>query len=165
MNVKDILTRFEKSDRFKNWREKNKDSFLAHFFVVSGEGAEHQCQVAFFNNYSGVMTSFFLSEGKITDIKEDKEVFKKPGASISELDMSKVKCDFEVALEAAIMLQRAKYKAHEPMKEIVILQNMSIGQVWNMTFVTKSFKTLNIKVDSISGEVLEDKLVELFQFG
>ena len=48
------------------------------------------------------------------------------------------------------------------MKEVVILQNLDVGQVWNITYITKSFQTLNIKIDAETGDVLEDKLHQIF---
>ena len=46
------------------------------------------------------------------------------------------------------------------MKTIVILQTLE-KQLYNITFVTQTFGTLNIHVDSNNGEILEDQFTSL----
>ncbi|MBW3022928.1 hypothetical protein KY308_02405, partial [Candidatus Woesearchaeota archaeon] len=58
-----------------------------------------------------------------------------------------------------------KYKTHIPIKRIAILQHLPIGQVWNITYVTQSFNTLNIKINAETKEIVSDKLVSIVQFG
>ena len=51
------------------------------------------------------------------------------------------------------------------MKIIMLIQNHNkLGNIWNITYVTESFKTLNIKIDAASGKIVRDELIELFQF-
>ena len=78
--------------------------------------------------------------------------------------MDDVKIDLGDAIEEITRIEREKYATEQGMKQFIVLQNIeSKGQVWNATTVTKAFKTLNIKIDSKTGEVIEEKLVSLMQ--
>ena len=48
-------------------------------------------------------------------------------------------------------------------KIIAIIQNLDKEQIWNVTFLTQSFKTLNLKIKSDNGEIIEKKLDSLFK--
>ena len=80
---------------------------------------------------------------------------------IKSLNIEKVKIDYENALKTASELQKEKYKTEIPFKQITILQNIDEGQVWNFTFITQAFKTLNIKIDAKTGEIVKDELINL----
>ena len=49
-------------------------------------------------------------------------------------------------------------------KTIAILQNIELGQLWNITLVTSSLKTINIKIDAKTGKTIKHELISLFQF-
>jgi hypothetical protein len=64
--------------------------------------------------------------------------------------------------EIADELQKKEYKSSQPFKKIFILQNLDQwGQVWNVTFITTDFKTLNIKINAENGKVLSHKLISI----
>ena len=83
---------------------------------------------------------------------------------VKELLLDKLKINLDQALSIAEKLQKEKYKNDPPLKKILIIQNLDIGQVWNITFVTATLKTLNVKVDSETGEVLEHKADSILDF-
>ena len=60
-------------------------------------------------------------------------------------------------------LQKKEYSVHAPAKKIVIIQSLDIGQVWNITFLTKTFKTLNVKIDSQDGSISAHGLIDFFK--
>ena len=43
-------------------------------------------------------------------------------------------------------------------KKIIILQNLDNKTVWNITYITDAFSILNMKLDAVSGEVLEQTI-------
>ena len=57
-----------------------------------------------------------------------------------------------------------EYKQETPFKIITILQKLDIGQVYNITYVTQSFKVLNFKIDSSNGKVLKKSLKSIMEF-
>ena len=59
---------------------------------------------------------------------------------------------------------RKKYPTEFPQRIISICQNVEQGQVWNITFLTIALKTLNIKLDAKSGEVIHSDIVSFFEF-
>ena len=149
------------SDEFKDWRKKNPETYLAHAFTMLDENNKGSWQIGFYDKKTDRMTSFEKKE-KIT-VTENEEIFKKE-ERIKELDMSKVKIDCEKAMQTANELQQKEYKQETPFKKIVILQNIKSGLVWNITFVTQSFKTLNIKIDATTNKVVKYVLTSLMDY-
>ncbi len=48
-------------------------------------------------------------------------------------------------------------------KKIIILQQKE-SPLWNITYITKSLNILNLKVDAISGKLLEQKTENIMNF-
>ena len=80
--------------------------------------------------------------------------------AIKELDAEKVRLEFDEALEKAKEFQKKEYRNEQILKEIFILQHIERGQVYNITFLLSSFKTLNIKIDAASGEIVSHQKEE-----
>jgi flagellar motor protein MotB len=166
MDIKTLLEKLRKNSVFKKWHSDNKDSVLVHLFVLLEPGVMPNYDIGFYDFKKELMTSFTVDENvSRIELNEAKEIFKEEGQKIVALDEKRIKTNIDEAVSSSLKLQREKYSQHEPMKQIVILQNIKEGQVWNITFVTKSFKTLNIKLDSETGKVVEDKIHELFSMG
>jgi hypothetical protein len=165
MDVKQAIGKLREHDKFRQWHEKNKGAKLVHAFMMIEPGKETGCDIGFYDFDKKLMTSFLVDKdvGSV-EITESKEIFTKDTQKIKPLEEEKLKVNFDKALETASELQKEKYKMHVPVKEVVILQNLEIGQVWNVTFITKNFQTLNMKIDAETGKVLEDKLHEIFSF-
>ena len=162
MQIKDILKRLEKSKEFKEWKEKNKNSFLAHVFKMLDDANIDDWQIGYYNK-DDTLTSFILTPNEIK-IAETDSIFKKPEAKIKRLDKEKIKIDITGALQTAEKTQVTEYKAETPYKIITILQTLDIGQVYNITYVTQSFKVLNFKIDASNGKVLKKKLESIMDF-
>jgi hypothetical protein len=165
MKVKQVLSDLRATKQFKEWHTKNKESKLVHVFVALEHGVPPAYDIGFFDAKKNLMTSFVVDEiTKEIQINESDEVFIEPGKSILPLDESKIKIDLIDAENISQNLQKEKYKAHLPVKAILLLQNLEIGQVWNVTYITKSFQTLNMKIDSETGKIIEEKLHQIFSF-
>ncbi|MFC1732950.1 hypothetical protein ACFL6I_21835 [candidate division KSB1 bacterium] len=163
MRIKKEIETLHNSKEFKDWKEKNKESYISYALFMTGE-KEDNVEIGYYNKKNDKVTTFVMGEKGI-EIKPEENVFKKPGMEVEELDVNEVKIDIPEATKIADNLQKTKYPAELPMKLIMILQKLSpLGNIYNVTFVTKTFKTLNIKIDSSSGDVVEDRLVELMQF-
>ena len=159
----DSFRRMKESAVFKSWKRENKESYLVHAFnMVEGE-KEAGWQFGYYLKKKDRVVTFIVDD----DVKKspESEVFKKDRKAIMQLDLARVKTACDKALEKAKKLQDDKYKGHEPFKEVVLLQHIELGQVWNITFVTRSFDTLNIKIDSGTGKIKSHKLESLFSFG
>ena len=47
---------------------------------------------------------------------------------------------------------------------MIILQTINKKETYNITFVTRAFKTLNIKIDADTGETISDQITSIFDF-
>jgi len=156
--IKDQIESVEKSAEFK----KKKNLYLAHVFFMLDEPNKNIVQVGYCTPEQKIVT-FVIDGKKITAIPEAMP-YKNPKAKIKKLEISKVKVELDEALGAAKELQEKKYAQHKPFKQIVILQNIDEGQVWNITFITQTFNTLNIKISAETGKVVRDELISLVDF-
>jgi len=162
MEITDIINRLKENKDFKEWKKNNKDSFLAHVFKLLDEANQDDWQIGFYNK-DDTITTFILTP---TDIKKaaTENIFKRPEAKIEPLNEEKIKVDITKILETAEKIQTKEYKQETPMKIITILQKLDIGQVYNVTYVTQSFKVLNFKIDSSNGKVLKKTLTNIMEF-
>ena len=161
MNFIKVLSELEDSKEFKEWKKEHSLSYLTYGFMMISPDVKKEWQIGYYNPDLDKITTFAVSD-EITR-NPDSEIFKDK-KKVQELEKDKVNITLDSALEKADKIQKEKYSAHEPLKKIAILQKLNIGQVWNITFITKTFKTLNIKVSSEDGEVLKYDLIDLFKF-
>lgn len=159
--LKEKVKKLEGSDVFKKWKSKNKDSHLSHVFVLFDENQD-DWQIGYYSPKANKITTFVVGDNITENPAED--VFKEQKAVVKELEIAKAKIDVEKVLKITDDLQKEKYKAQIPVKKIAILQHLEIGQIWNVTYVTQSMQTLNMKIDSETGEIKSDKLVSLLEF-
>ena len=164
MKFKEVVNKIESNSEFKSWKKENKEYYLAHGFKMLDKDNDDVWQVGYYNDKKDKMTTFYI-EGDDIRMAEDLNVFKKPEANVKELKIEDVKIDVEKALGVAEEFQKEEYKGNEPVKAFFIIQNLDIGPVFNITYVTQTFSTLNMKVCCKEGKVLKHKLTPLMQFG
>jgi len=158
---KDALGVLEKSKEFKDWKEKNPESYLSYaFFVV--EDVDSDWKIGYYHKKHEKVTSFVVGE-KIK-VEPEEEVLQEKKAAVEALDVDKVKHDLSDAIALAVDTQKEEYSTESPKKIIAILQTLDKKQVWNVTFLTQSFNTLNFKIKSDNLKIVEKKLQPLFQF-
>jgi len=159
---KETLKKLENSKEFKEWKKDNPDVFLSYGFLIVRENQTDDWKIGYYHKKDDKISSFIVGE-KI-DIEPESEVFKKEKTKVNELDLAKVKFDIDKAIEIAKKLQEEKYKNEKSQKSIIILQKLKIGQIWNITYITYNMNTLNIKIDTQTGKILEHKLSSLFEY-
>jgi hypothetical protein len=158
MKLLKAVDELEKTDEFLNWKSKNPDSFLAHIFQM-----EDDIQIGYYNKDNSRITTFsFGPEGIM--INPDSEPFKPDSQKILQLDRNSILIDEDKALQIADELAKEKYPQEVAQKKFLILQNLEIGQVYNLTILTHAFKTINIKVSTKDGQVLFSDLISVFDF-
>lgn len=159
---KDALKILEKSSEFKEWKKKNKETYLSYGFYVI-ENSDVNWKIGYYDSKKDRLTSFDV--GTQIKIEPDQEVFKKEKErKVKKLEMSKVKVDLGDAVCITQGLQEEEFTTEKPTKIIAILQNIKEHQVWNITYLTQNFNTLNFKIKTETGRVLEKKLTPLMQF-
>jgi hypothetical protein len=162
MGIREILTKVRQSDSFRNWEKQNPDAYLVHFFFMEGEKAPWH--VGYYDKGRKEMTSFIL-EGEEVKVQPEKDVFKDEKEAIRPVVVDEVKKDFDEIRKASEDYQKENYPAEYPLRKMYILQNLrDFGHVWNITMFSKSFRTLNMKFDAITGELKSHELANLFKF-
>jgi len=157
-----VIEAVEKSDAFCKWQEAHPEGYLAHVFVFVENDVPNGWQIGYVEGENVVP---FLVNGDDVAQGESSEVFKKPDSKIMKLDVDSIKLTVIEAVAKAREHQEEKFPREQGQKAICILQDLpEVGQVWNITFITMTMKTLNIKVDASTGDIKSAKLVSLFDF-
>ncbi|MBW2978446.1 hypothetical protein KY331_06385 [Candidatus Woesearchaeota archaeon] len=159
---KEALKELENSKKFKDWQGNSSGVFLSYGFLMVSGDKEDSWKIGYYHKKDDMITSFNVGE-KI-EIEPESEVFKRETTKINEIDLKKIKFDIDKAVEIAKRLQEEKYANEKPNKIIVILQKIKIGQIWNITYITQTMKTLNFKINTETGKILEHKLTSLFEY-
>ena len=166
MDAKEVILSLMEREEFKDWSKQKKDLkefYPVHFFAFFDKDFMKDCHVGFFDSGKGAMDTFALMDGRI-EINTEPELLKHTDAKIKQLDLDRIKIGTDEALVKLNELMKQKYKKEGVEKIFFILQNIEQGQVWNITTVTSSFNTLNVKIDAESGKIVEDKLMSIFEF-
>jgi len=162
METKEIIEKLCNHPEFKEWEKHNEECYLVHIFKMLDDLNEKVWQVGYYNKKNDKITTFFMDDNDIKIIPEE-EVYKKEKKAIKKLDIKKVEVSMQDSLKKANELLKKKYKGESSLKTILILQNINEGLVWNITFVTNSFKTLNVKVDANNGKIVKHEFTSLME--
>ena len=164
MQFKEALKNLESSQEFKEWKKKNTEDYLVHgFATLAGYSDEpFNWQIGYYNKKTDKITPFDVGENVI--IGEPSDAFKKTD-SIEELDIKKVKISLAEAIKKAEHKQKEEYSRQTPMKIFCVIQNYEkYREIWNITLITTTMNTLNIKINPSTGKIVEDKLTALMSF-
>lgn len=155
---RDALKRLEKSKLFKDWKKKNPKCYLSSGFVII-EKNQSPWKAGYYNKAKNKITSFVID--KKISLEGEEDIFQKKKEKINEIDIHKLLVELPNAVVIGNNLQQEKYKGNEPVKIIAILQNVGKKQIWNLIFVTQKMNTLNIRVDTENGDILEHKIASI----
>tara|TARA_Y100000310_G_scaffold344740_1_gene459181 strand:- start:2766 stop:3266 length:501 start_codon:yes stop_codon:yes gene_type:complete len=161
MEIKKVVDKLENHSEFKIWKEKNKDSYLANVFKMKGAKDLDEWQVGYYNK-DGTVTSFTV--GKDIKILPNQEIFQKEKKAVHELDINEIKIDLDQALDASKEFQQEKLKGNDPSKIMVVVQNIAGNTIYNITYITITFNTLNMKIDAGTGELIDHEITPMLQF-
>lgn len=162
MEIKDVVSKLEKSEVFKGFKKEYPKAYLVNLFtMLETPKQKPEWHIGYYDKKKDRITSFILGDEIIKN--PESEVFK-DGGHVAPIDLSKIKIHIDAAIENAVMHQTQKFPVDTPMKNIILLQNNDGHHVYNMTFVTRTFKTLNIKVSSQDGRIISSKLYSIFDF-
>ncbi len=163
MELKSAIKKLEGSPDFREWRKKNSGTYLSYAFKIPQEMPD-EWQLGFYNRKKDKITTFVMAGDSIS-IKPEEEVFKKEDAKVNEIQLEKVRLTFDSAIAKANEFQEQNFPKDKSVKTIAILQNiLNLGNIWNITYVTEAFNTLNMKIDASSGKVLEHNLSSILSF-
>lgn len=154
MELREAVDFLEKSKEFIEWKKLHPHFCLAHGFIIPEESPEWQIG---YSDGEKVVT-FFLNP--IRDLPEQ-ECYKKPDTKVKALDKNELNLSFGEAKKVFDGVKNKKYSAETVMKTIVLVQKLEKA-VYNITGLTVSLKTLNVKI-GMDGKVIEESLCSLMQ--
>lgn len=163
MDINEELGKLFDSDDYRDYKKKYTDSYLVHVFFSKAKSVDI-IEAGYYNIKDGSITSFKLGKEILLSSTEMPLKDNNSKSSIKELDLKKVNYGFNDALSAALKLQKEKYPKESALKEIIVLQDLGDGPLYNITFITSTFKTLNIKINAKTLDTLSHDLVPLIQF-
>ena len=164
MELNPAFKKLKESKEFKEWNKKNKDTYLSYAFKMLENNKEVPWQFGFYHKAAEKITTFTVDKATIK-MQEEEEIFKKPDMEVKPLDINKIEIPFKKILKKAEDFQKSKYSKELVSRTIAILQNLEgYGNVWNITYVTHSFKTLNMKINTENGKIIHYSLDSLMDF-
>ena len=164
MDLKPALKNLEESKEFKMWRKKNKKTYISYAFKIPQEMGSNDWQFGFYNSKKDKITTFVIT-GDSIKIRPEEEIFKKEDMKVKKIQLDKVNLTFDNAIGKADEFQQKKFSKDKSIKTIVILQNsQEFGDIWNITYITEAFNTLNMKIDASNGKMLEHNLSSILSF-
>jgi len=164
MDIKPTLEKLEGDSEFKKWNKKNKSTYFSYAFKIPQEMGSDEWQIGFYDKKKDKITTFVIVGDNIK-VRPEEEVFKKEETKVNEIQLDKVNLTFDDALAKADEFQQKNFPKDKSIKTIAILQHIAeFGNVWNITYVTEAFNTLNMKIDASNGKILEHNLASVFSF-
>ena len=154
-SVQKVIERVTNDGLYTSWNKQHGKSFLTHLF--SGLSANYilnsDWEIGFYDPESSKITVLVLMKNGKIAIKPADDVFKKPDAAVEKLKQEEVKLSFE----EAVTIAKEEFPKQFP-KEIMgdgflVMQTFQNDTIWNFTFITKSLKFVNVKINSKDGKI------------
>ncbi len=164
MELEQALKKLEADKKFSSWKKSKPKSYFSYAFRMLMDSGENNWQIGHYDKAIDKITTFIVGDDSV-EMKPEEEIFKKESMDVLPIDTGKIKLKIGSIVESAKNFQHKKYPHDQPVKIIAILQNLEdIGTIWNITFVTAAFNTLNMKIQADSGKVVEHKLSSIMSF-
>ncbi len=144
MEFDEAVKTLQETKEYKEWKTKHPKYFLAHGFLMPEENPHWQLGFS-----DGEHVSTFLLD--TLQVIDEQEVNKQPDSVIQELNIEKF-FPLEKAKEVFEKMRKEKYSQEQVYKLVIIIQHIE-KDCYNITGLTHSFKTLNMKID-MNGNVI-----------
>ena len=163
MEFKEMFSKLTNDDSFKSWNALHKTCFLAHAFVMKDDKNVELWQFGYYNPASKKMTTFLSEDGKIRILAEQDVL--ESGNKIETVNPKDVVISVVQMKESAEKVLKEMYNNQPLSKSFFIIQNIEgKGPLYNLTYFTMTFKTINIKINSLTGDVVEHTIMGLADF-
>jgi len=162
MDILERLNYLEKSEAFSKWKKENPEFFLSHIFVMFDNLNKDIIQCGYYSPKIDRIITFVVQDGEIVKSGES-EVFRHPDKNVKEFERDKIKISLDQAYKIMEDFQKKEYPNQSAVKSFVIIQNIDEGMVYNFTYMTPTFYTLNVKVSCETGEVVSHLLHSLIK--
>jgi|GEM_PF-1236603 len=162
MKPSDIVSKLTKDTSFTAWHKEHPLAFLAHIFL-SPQETEEDIQVGYLDPASNQITSFTLADDGFRALPPADYV--QTGQAIQQLHVTGTLKDTKIAFALAQETMSKHYPQELPLKKFLILQIIENKPTYNITFFTRTFKTVNCKIDAATGTVRSHSSAALVDFG
>ncbi|MBI4451050.1 hypothetical protein HY642_03685 [Candidatus Woesearchaeota archaeon] len=159
MEIQEVVHSVESSGIYGAFRQRHSNAFLAHALVLFHDDSQ-QWHLGYFDREQAAMTTFIVARGEI-DAVEDRDILRSEN-EIAPLDISLIKMTSEQALNAARDAARASYPREQVIKTFFVIQVIDSKPVFNVTFFTAAFSTINIRLSCAGGNVLSHTCERIF---
>lgn len=166
VSPREMLAQVEESKDYKAWKKKHSKGYLSHFFCPISADCELKSdwEIGFYDPDSEKMTVFAC--GKTITVKENEDdVFKKPEQRVEELEIDTANIDFAKAVDVFAQHVEELFPKAGRGDGFVILQNLEGKSLWNLTFITKDLKFINLKINAKTGAVDSHLSMDLIDRG
>ncbi|MFH1182054.1 MAG: hypothetical protein V1702_03790 [Candidatus Woesearchaeota archaeon] len=147
----------EAGEIFKKWKEAHENSFLASVFGMTGN---EDLTLNYYDKDKDKMYSFSCK----SPCEPNEQDFVKSGEEILPVRVETIKVPIAEALKKSYGVAEKNYSEQRLVRTIFALQVLGGKQVWNITFITADYKTINIRIDCISGDVIGHTVAKLSEF-
>lgn len=157
-----MLTKLKSAyEKLIHSKEFKHEGFLCGAFLIADikDLENTDWQIDFYNKETDTITTYLV--GLKIEVTDNSKVFKNEKVAIEELKVEDIKVNFNELKDKLDKI--LKEKQEDPVKITIILQNQNIP-VWNIIYITQKFNLLNVKIDAVTGIVLDEKVVPLLSF-
>lgn len=164
-DMQEMLEVLKNTDSFQQWSKIHPSGYLSHFFCqINAQFLPlSKWEVGFYEPSTGKITVFVLLDSGDAEIKPADDVFQKEKVAIEKLEIEKVK----ISMEQATQAWKDHFQEFFPQETIgdgfVVVQTLEKIPVWNFTFITKTIKFVNMKIDAANGEIASHEEINLVQ--
>lgn len=162
MNFQQAIHKLTTDINFKHWHKEHAEKFLSHGFLMLDEANKDTWQIGFYDGANKRMTTFLVSEKGIEQTQEQEIL--ETDLPPQKLSPSELIIEESKALDISKETLKKYYDKESSIKNFFIIQQTPDGPIYNITYFTQSFKTINIKISAKTGQILSHNLQALADF-
>jgi len=160
--IASLFLELKSQELFKEWNKHHAKAYLTHFFSAMSSGKEPTTswEIGLYDPQSGKITVFVKLKEDFA-IKPEDDVFKQETTTIEELDVEKARLSCNEALDIFKERKEEFFPKEVCGDGFVVLQTLDQKVLWNFTFITKTLKFVNLKINAQSAEVEGNQTIDL----
>ncbi len=165
MKPTELFKKITGDELYRQWKKQHPQSYLTHFFcqIDASFQPKTNWEIGFYNHQNSKITVFALLPNETFEIKPEDDVFQKEAGAIEELKIEKVIVSEENAQEACRTGLAQSFPTEQTGDGFLVLQTIEQKNLWNFTFISKTLKFLNVKIDAETGLVQSQQAISLVQ--
>ncbi len=156
MEFKEELKKLKKSDLYKDIDE---NAYLTHVSMMEEDKSKSGWEFGFYNPLTKKVS---VIESNPLKLREPDDILNRDG-DVEELDLDKVKISVDQLNELVDKVAK-KENVSLITKKILILQKIK-KTIWNITYLTKDYNLLNVRIDAENGALLHSEFHSVFDLG